>query len=244
MNGIMQHMRTAGVAEIVAQLPIVSPADVQREGDLTCGICYTEYGPDHVPHRTACHHIFCRPCIERWILNAQDPNCPLCRGPFLASGAAAQLYNEHFVHFELSILNGRGPPPIIRGHQPATQESLDRFLDRAEQFRGDGLAANRKRLQEAEFRWRQVFHHWHEGNYHGRERAALNEMVHAMLYRQAIYNNLIPRNVAVAHDEEWRIFDANYLDNYQAARRQGLLGNRAEIFEEVYRLMRRPGEPI
>ena len=55
--------------------------------DLQCPICLEVLSA--VTTATPCKHVFCRACLDQWVLeNPSLPVCPMCRHPLAESGTA------------------------------------------------------------------------------------------------------------------------------------------------------------
>lgn len=50
-----------------------------REGHTSCPICTDSLHDDTVVFVTFCFHLFCKACIEKWVIHEKKTSCPLCR---------------------------------------------------------------------------------------------------------------------------------------------------------------------
>ncbi|KAK8389763.1 hypothetical protein O3P69_009039 [Scylla paramamosain] len=64
-------------------------ADVPQEREVTCPICFEQFGEEHAPRTLRCGHTVCTPCLETILSRtAGDRNCPECRRPLKVTAVA------------------------------------------------------------------------------------------------------------------------------------------------------------
>ncbi|KAJ1416458.1 hypothetical protein B484DRAFT_454278 [Ochromonadaceae sp. CCMP2298] len=114
-------MESEGIAMKGAPSPSPAPnsQDEDNDGAFTCNVCL-EPVKDRDPVVTQCGHLYCWPCLYRW-LNTHHTTCPVCKAgvtqenviPIFIKGTTDDPRNEH--HDDI--------PSRPSGHRPAEVEA-------------------------------------------------------------------------------------------------------------------------
>ena len=59
----------------------------------TCAVCLSTFKENETVRILSCNHIYHKDCIDRWLLNKEEPNCPKCRQAFIH---VPQISEEEF----------------------------------------------------------------------------------------------------------------------------------------------------
>ncbi len=87
-----------------------------REGN-DCRICL-EVLLEDIARLHGCQHMFHRRCILRWLVNSNDPSCPLCKEPMRVSEHVVEHHDEEdpdhapSVHIHNGTAPGARPPDV------------------------------------------------------------------------------------------------------------------------------------
>lgn len=93
--------------------------DVPQEREVTCPICFEQFGEEHAPRTLRCGHSVCTPCLETILTRtAGDRNCPECRRPLKVTAVAHIPVSYTIMRLARALeatcaaaAAGGGPPP-------------------------------------------------------------------------------------------------------------------------------------
>lgn len=74
----LNNQKEPSLLELFQNLQINTFINKEDAEDLICSICGNIPNPDNANEVVCCGHLFCKPCLENWLLI--QSTCPLCKG--------------------------------------------------------------------------------------------------------------------------------------------------------------------
>ncbi|KAF2501911.1 hypothetical protein BU16DRAFT_534536 [Lophium mytilinum] len=89
----VNYLRAAkqAIAEVDSVIVPYNPANDEEDPSTQCQICDLEYSDVRPAMQFPCHHVYCRPCIQKWLIEAAgNRSCPACRRDLIPPRSATR----------------------------------------------------------------------------------------------------------------------------------------------------------